>query len=135
MNTCIFCKIINKEIPSHKIQETPSSLSFLDINPHAQGHSVVIPKKHVKILAELNDKTTQELILDVKKTMQLLQNKLHPDGFNVGWNDGVAAGQVVGHLHIHILPRYTNDNGGSMHSIIKNPGKRSVEDIAKMFSK
>ncbi|MBI2572661.1 HIT domain-containing protein [Candidatus Woesearchaeota archaeon] len=133
MDTCIFCKIIKKEIPCHEIQETPFSLSFLDIHPHAQGHTVVIPKSHAKILFELDDKTTHELLTDVKKTMKLIQDKLHPDGFNVGWNDGPTAGQTVGHLHIHIMPRYTGDNGGSMHSIIKNAGKLSVEEIAKKF--
>ncbi len=132
---CIFCKIIKGEIPCHKIAESTTSLSFLDIHPHAKGHTVVIPKKHAKILAEVDEKTLQQLLTDVQKTMKLLSDKLHPDGFNVGWNDGPAAGQAVGHLHIHILPRYTGDGGSSMHAIIKNPGKMSVEDVAKLFKK
>jgi len=75
----------------------------------------------------------RSLMLAVKKTMGLLQKKLRPDGFNVGWNSGVAGGQVVPHLHIHILPRYSGDGGGSIHSIIKNPGEKAVEEVAKLF--
>ena len=65
--------------------------------------------------------------------MQKLKMKLKPDGFNVGWNDGEVAGQVVPHLHIHIFPRYKGDGGGSVHSIVNNPGRMSVQEVAKLF--
>jgi histidine triad (HIT) family protein len=65
--------------------------------------------------------------------MNRVQNVLHPDGFNVGWNHNSVAGQVVPHLHVHIFPRYQGDEGGSMHSIIKNPGTKTVEEVAALF--
>lgn len=131
--SCIFCKIINKEIPAHIVYEDNDTLAFLDVKPHVKGHTIVIPKKHGETVFDIDDNNFQELLLDVKKVMKLLQDKLHPDGFNVGWNHNSAGGQVVPHLHIHVMPRYNGDGGGSMHSIIKNPGDLSVEKVAKLF--
>lgn len=130
---CIFCKIGSGQIPAHKVYEDKYCFGFLDIHPHAKGHTVVIPKKHAITLFDLDDASAKELIAGVKKVMAILQKKLSPDGFNVGWNHGSEAGQVVPHLHIHIMPRYIGDEGGSMHSIIKNPGELSVEEVAKKF--
>ena len=131
MADCIFCKIIKGEIPCYKVYEDKETLAFLDIKPHAEGHSVVIPKKHAQTIFELGKEDTQALIVSVEKTMRKLEEKLNSDGFNVGWNHNSSAGQVVPHLHIHIFPRYNSDGGGSMHSIIKNPGNMSVEEVYK----
>ena len=130
---CIFCKIAKKEIPCNKIYESSSSLAFLDIKPHAKGHTVVIPKSHGETIFDINDKDARDLMIDVKKVMLLLQERINPDGFNVGWNHNKAGGQAVPHLHIHILPRYKNDGGGSMHSIVKNPGSLGVDEVVKIF--
>lgn len=132
-STCIFCKIGRGEIPCQKVYEDAATLAFLDIKPHAQGHTVVIPKVHAEMLFDLDAKTTEALFSSVKKTMQRIQEVLQPDGFNVGWNQNQAAGQVVPHLHVHIFPRYRGDGGGSMHSIISNPGTMSVEEAGKLF--
>ncbi len=131
MDDCIFCKIGSGQIPAHKVYEAQYCFGFLDIHPHAKGHTVVIPKKHAVTLFDLDDASAKELMVGVKKVMGILQKKLSPDGFNVGWNHGSEAGQVVPHLHIHIMPRYIGDGGGSMHSIIKNPGELSVEEVAQ----
>ncbi|HLD00278.1 MAG TPA: HIT family protein [Candidatus Nanoarchaeia archaeon] len=133
MKSCVFCKIIEGDIPAYKIQETSNSLAFLDIKPHSKGHTVVIPRKHAVTLFELTEDNYLKLMSDVKKVLQKIQNVLHPDGFNIGWNHNSAAGQVVGHLHVHIFPRYNGDGGGSMHSIVNNPGSLSVEEVAILF--
>lgn len=133
MLDCIFCKIIKKEIPCHVVYEDETVLAFLDVKPHTQGHTVVIPKKHAVRIFDLEDEAITNLFVKVKRVMEKLDVKLNPDGFNVGWNHNTAAGQIVPHLHIHIMPRYINDGGGSMHSIIKNPGNRSVEEVAKLL--
>ncbi len=135
METCIFCKIIREEIPCHKIYEDKDSLAFLDIKPHALGHTVVIPKNHVETVFELSEWEAQELMIDVITVMNRIKTVLAPDGFNVGWNHHPAGGQVVPHLHFHIFPRYEGDGGGSMHSIIKSPGEKSVTEIAALFQK
>jgi histidine triad (HIT) family protein len=128
---CIFCKIGNGEIESEKVFESDNTLAFLDNKPHAKGHTVVIPKKHALTVFELDN--LSKLMNDVKETMQKIQTVLNPDGFNVGWNHNSAGGQVVPHLHIHIFPRYNSDGGGSMHSIITNPGSLSVQEVGKLF--
>ena len=130
---CIFCKISKGEIPSHKLYEDEHSFAFLDIQPHAKGHTVVIPKKHAVTLFDLDDGSYKNLMLAVKRCMEKIQEKLNPDGFNTGWNHNSAGGQVVPHLHIHIMPRYNDDGGGSMHSVVKNPGEMSVEEVAELF--
>ena len=133
MGDCIFCKIVNKEIPNYIVYEDKTCLAFLDVHPHAQGHTVVIPKVHAKSYFDLPTEEILPLFLAIKETMTILKDKLGCAGFNVGWNDGEVAGQVVPHLHIHILPRYDGDGGGSMHSIIKNPGDVDVKKVAELF--
>ncbi len=134
MEQCIFCKIAAGEIPGHKVYEDKDTLAFLDIHPHAQGHTVVIPKKHGETVFDLEDATNKAVLMATTKAMEKIQKALSPDGFNVGWNHKPAGGQVVPHLHIHIIPRYNGDGGGSIHSIIKNPGKKSVEAVARMLT-
>jgi histidine triad (HIT) family protein len=133
MENCVFCKIINREIPCFKVYENNDVLGFLDVKPHTKGHTVVIPKRHGITLFDFSAKQNELLMDGVRMTMQRVQGVLQPDGFNVGWNHNTAAGQVVPHLHVHIMPRYNGDGGGSMHSIIKNPGSERVEDVAKRF--
>lgn len=133
MSETIFSKILRKEIPNYTVFENDYVLAFLDIHPHAKGHTVVIPKKEVEFLEELDQKEIGELFNGVNSTMQVLKKKLAPEGFNIGWNHGKAGGQVIKHVHIHIMPRYNNDGGGSQHSIINNPGDLPVEKIAELF--
>lgn len=133
MDTCLFCKILRKEIPNHTVYEDEFVLAFLDIFPCAKGHTVVIPKIHVEVFAEMNEDVTQKFFVGVKNAFSRIEKVLVPQGCNIGWNDGKAAGQAVPHLHVHILPRWENDGGGSMHSIIKNPGEMKIEEVAKLF--
>ncbi len=131
---CIFCNIIAGQIPCHKIHETQHTISFLDIYPHVKGHTVIIPKQHIVLLEEATEPILTHIMQDIQKTMNIINNTLHPGGFNIGWNNGKLAGQVVPHLHIHIFPRYEGDGGDSFHAIIKNPGPTPVAEIAKLFS-
>lgn len=133
MTNCIFCKIVSKEIPCHKVYENNNVLAFLDIKPHVKGHTVIIPKKHGVLAADFSEADYLEVMKAVRDIMGLLKEKLNSDGLNVGWNDGSAAGQVVQHLHLHVMPRWNGDGGGSQHSIINNPGKMGVEEVAKLF--
>ncbi len=132
MSDCIFCKIVKGEVPNYTVYEDESVLAFLDIFPHAKGHTVVIPRRHVETYFDLSEEELAKLSVGVKKAMEKIQSVLKPDGFNVGWNQKSAGGQVVPHLHIHIFPRYDGDGGGSVHSIVEK-WQGNVEEVAEIF--
>lgn len=133
MSDCLFCKIVAGQIPNYTVVETDQALAFLDIFPCVDGHAVVIPKIHAVTLLDLPTEMVGPLYEAVQMTMKRLQTVLGCDGFSVGWNHGEAGRQAVPHLHIHILPRWANDGGGSLHSIVKTPTKVTVADLAAKF--
>ena len=106
---CVFCKIVNGEIPSYKIYETDNVMAFLDISQNTKGHTLVIPKKHIESIFDLDEQTGRDLFEAVIKTTNILKNKLGFKDVNLLNNNGSLAGQVVNHYHIHIIPRYGND--------------------------
>ena len=130
---CIFCKIINKEVPSFTIFEDDNVVAFLDIFPVAKGHVVVIPKKHYANLWDMSTEAFQDIAAGLRFAAGRVQARLKPDGMNIGINNGEAAGQAVPHVHWHIIPRYTGDGGGNMHSIIKNPGNKTPSELFELF--
>ncbi len=107
---CVFCKIVSGQIPSTKIYEDENSLAFLDINPATNGHSLVISKKHYATLLDIPGAELEELILAVQKTGAATMKATKADGFNVLQNNGAVSGQVIHHLHFHIVPRFKNDS-------------------------
>lgn len=103
MNDCIFCKIVNGELPSHKIWEDDEHLAFLSIFPNTEGFSVIIPKKHYpSYVFDLEDKVIIELILAVKKVAKLLDNKLN----DVGRTGMIFEGFGVDHVHAKLFPMH-----------------------------
>ena len=128
MNNCIFCKIAAGEIPSFKVYEDDLVLAYLDINPFAKGHTLVIPKKHSEGLLDTDDETLAAVIRRVKKVAAHLKEKLGADGFNILQNNGEAAGQTVKHLHFHIVPRF----GGASAEIAFANGKGDFGELEKL---
>ena len=104
MADCIFCKIAAGKLPAEIVHETPDAIAFLDRYPAARGHVVVIPRTHAETLLALEDAAVAGLFRAVKDVMRKVQDALAPRGMNVGWNHGADAGQVVPHLHVHVLP-------------------------------
>ncbi len=131
---CIFCKIINHEIPNYTVYENEHVLAFLDVHPCSKGHTVVVPKKHAADISELSDTEWQLLMQGVREVAKKVDEVIKPAGMNIGINNKPAAGQAVPHLHWHIIPRYENDGGGSMHSIVQSREKIEVSEIAKLFA-
>lgn len=107
--SCIFCKIIAGEIPSYKVYEDENILAFLDINPVNPGHTLVVPKKHVFNIEETGEEILCQIIKTVKKVGWSLKKNLTAPGYNVQVNNESAAGQIVPHLHFHVVPRLEND--------------------------
>lgn len=107
---CIFCKIIEGELPSAKVYEDKRIVAFLDINPINKGHTLIIPKEHYNNLNEIPLDLLKELIVVIQKLSRPVMEVVGADGFNLGFNNGQAAGQIVDHVHFHIIPRFKNDN-------------------------
>jgi histidine triad (HIT) family protein len=129
---CLFCKIINGSIPCYKVYEDETALAFLDIHPCSVGHTVVIPKNHVGRAEEMSEDLWKNLAVALKKAAKRVADVVKADGLNIGLNDGPVAGQAVPHVHWHIIPRFDNDGGGSMHSIIRAQTP-AVSDTARLF--
>lgn len=128
---CLFCKVADKEIPAGVIYESDEALAFLDINPLTEGHTMIIPKHHAENIIDLPDGEVEGVFLAVKKVTEMLQTALKPEGFTMGINHGRISGQTVNHLHIHVIPRYPGDGGGSIHSVVQSPPKESLEETRR----
>lgn len=113
--SCIFCKIIKGEMPSFKLIETKFSYSFLDIQPTAEAHCLVIPKYHGERLHSIPDEYLADILPVVKRLTRVLnldvQQGLEGDGYNILQNNGSIAHQVVDHVHFHLIPKKTEDTG------------------------
>ncbi len=123
---CIFCKILNKEIPSYKIYEDENVYAFLDITQGTKGHTLIIPKEHLKNVYELNEKDASNIFKVVPKIANALKKAFDPIGINIVSNNELPL-QSVFHFHIHLIPRYEND--GMKLSTINNYGKVNNEEF------
>lgn len=106
---CIFCEIAKKKIPAKIILENDLAMSFLDIKPVNPGHSLVIPKKHYSTIEEISEEDLIAVILMLKKVAKKIKENLNYQGYNLQLNNDKIAGQEIGHLHFHIIPRLKND--------------------------
>ena len=102
---CIFCKIINGEIPSYKIYEDDEILAFLDINPVNPGHTLIIPKEHTLDVTTINNDVLIKILDKSRDIASLLIEKMGAQGFTLVQNNGVA--QEVKHFHLHVMPKYS----------------------------
>ena len=106
---CIFCKIVKGDIPCAKIFEDDCVLSFLDIAPANKGHALIITKNHYETLLDMPDECLNDLMVKAKKIARAMHSALANEGFNILMNNGKAAGQLVSHAHVHIMPRFKGD--------------------------
>lgn len=131
MPDCLFCKIANGTIPAEKVYEDNAVFAFLDIEPKAPGHTIVIPKAHAENILNLSQDAIGPFFTGVKKITGIVEKALRPDGFTLGINHGKAAGQAIDHLHFHIIPRWRDDGGRSLHAVVNNPVKEKLEVVAE----
>ena len=106
---CIFCKIIAGEIPAVTVLDEELVLAFMDINPSSPGHMLVTPKKHAENIFEISESDLAAVIRGVKRCATAVKEALKAEGVTVLQLNGKASGQVVPHLHVHIMPRWAND--------------------------
>jgi histidine triad (HIT) family protein len=118
--TTIFEKIVAGEIPCTKIYEDENTFAFLDINPNSIGHTLVITKKPYRNIFDLPNDAAENLIKTVKKVAAAVKKATNCDGINIVMNNEKAAGQIVFHVHIHIIPRKDGDRGLHKHTTYKD---------------
>lgn len=109
MDDCIFCKIISGEIPSHVVYEDDATFCIMDIQPLTRGHLLVMPKKHVERFGDMEERDVIPVMLTVHRMVGAMSSVFQPDGYNIFQNNGRAAGQIVDHLHVHLVPRRKGD--------------------------
>lgn len=124
-DNCIFCKIANGEIPSRTLYEDDAFRVILDQSPATKGHALILPKNHFKNLYEIDDDTAAKVLPLAKKMAAAMTEKLGSDGFNVVQNNNEVAGQTVFHFHVHLIPRYNDDN----QSLVMKPCGMTPEEI------
>jgi len=110
MSTCIFCSIVNGDVPSFRIFEDSDHLAFLDIFPASLGHALVIPKKHSSDIHEITGPEYGALASRAKLVADIIQEKLSTDGVTIMQMNKAAGWQSVFHTHFHVIPRFTVDN-------------------------
>jgi histidine triad (HIT) family protein len=125
---CIFCKIANGEIPSRTLYEDNEFRVIMDLNPATKGHALILPKEHFKNLYEISDETASKVLPLAKKMATLMTEKLGCEGFNLIQNNNEIAGQSVFHFHMHLIPRYTDDN----QNLVMKPNEVSAEELDKI---
>lgn len=106
---CIFCKIVNKEIPAAIIHETDDFLAFVNTQPVNFGHSLVIPKNHFNNIYDLPKEVLEKLGGELQKVSVGIKKAMKAEGINIDMNNDPAAGQVIFHAHFHIIPRFQGD--------------------------
>lgn len=109
MESCIFCKIINKELPASILYEDNKTITILDLHPVHSGHALIIPKEHHENVYGVPDDVLAHMSIVAKKMASAIKKSVGADGINIIMNNESAAGQIVMHAHIHIVPRYEND--------------------------
>ncbi|MFR8237405.1 MAG: HIT family protein [Dorea sp.] len=109
---CIFCKIANGEIPSTTVYEDDDFRVILDLSPASKGHALILPKEHYANLYELPDEAASKVLIVAKNVVAKMTKALGCDGYNLVQNNGEVAGQTVFHFHMHLIPRYKEDQVG-----------------------
>ena len=106
---CLFCRIISGDAPSHMIYEDQDVVSFLDILPANLGHALVLPRAHYESVSEVPGREMEKLARAIQKVAGAIKAAYNLEGLNLLLNEGKVAGQLIPHLHVHVIPRYAND--------------------------
>ncbi|NOT01558.1 MAG: HIT family protein [Phycisphaerales bacterium] len=109
---CIFCRIAAGSVPSRRVFETPHAVAFLDVAPLADGHTLLIPKRHYVTIDDMTTEHFGEVLHDLPRLAMAILRTTGAEGYNLLQNNGRVAGQVVEHVHFHIIPRFANDGLG-----------------------
>jgi histidine triad (HIT) family protein len=121
MDDCVFCSIVDGEIPSHTVYEDDEVMAFLDANPLARGHTLVVPKAHHERVADLPSDRSTAVFDAVHALTDRIEDAADAEATTIAVNDGPAAGQEVPHVHVHVVPRSETDGGRPIHALFEAP--------------
>jgi histidine triad (HIT) family protein len=133
--SCIFCRIVAGEIPAEVVAREPEVLAFLDVQPLADGHVLVVPRAHVACVEDLEPAAADALFRAVVRLAGPVREALGAAGTTIGVNNGDATGQTIPHVHVHIVPRWEKDGAGSIHTIFPRKTKRKLADVGAAIRK
>ncbi len=121
MEGCLFCMIVAGSVPAQKVYEDGATVAFLDIKPVNPGHTLVVPKAHSVGIADASDEALAAVMRTVKKIAPGILAAVGSQGYNLGVNQGAVAGQLVMHLHFHLMPRFPTDGHALWHGTVRSP--------------
>lgn len=130
---CIFCKIVKKEIPVKIILETEKTLAFMDAFPLTKGHSLVIPKTHYEKIQNISKEDNSDLFETVRKTISKVDTITNATLLAV--HNGKQSGQEIPHVHVHLIPRSSEDSAGPVHSMFSNSPNLTDKEIQDVYEK
>ncbi|SFF80553.1 histidine triad (HIT) family protein [Halopelagius inordinatus] len=125
----IFEKIVAGEIPARSVYETDAVFAFLDANPLAPGHTLVVPKEAYERVGEMPADVASDVFAAVHRLTPKVEDAVDADAVTVGVNDGKAAGQEVPHVHVHLVPRFEGDGGGPIHAVAGDRPDLTEEEL------
>lgn len=130
---CPFCEIINGNIPAKKVYEDDSSIAFLDINPRNPGHTLVVPKEHFATILDIPVDKAGELFKAVKRVAVAVQSGMKAQGISISQSNGAAAGQLVPHMHFHVIPRFLSEGPLALEGIlsVKKMPEQTLDKIVE----
>jgi len=132
-DTCTFCKLVKKEESINLIYEDEYVIAFLDINPISEGHTLVIPKKHIETIFDISDEEITILFKIVKRVAIAVKKGINAEGIVITQRNGIAAGQRVPHLHVHIIPRFREQMFRQIERI-HGLSEEELDNVAKKIS-
>jgi histidine triad (HIT) family protein len=128
---CIFCKIIDGEIPAVKVLDEELVIAFMDINPSSKGHMLVVPKRHAENIFEIPESDLAATVKAVKRCAKAVKEALNAEGITILQLNGKASDQVIPHFHIHIIPRWENDGLPISNWEMKPGDMEEINNIAR----
>ncbi|WP_229125168.1 HIT family protein [Halapricum desulfuricans] len=130
---CIFCGIVDGEIPGRTVYEDDAALAFLDANPLTMGHTLVVPKTHYERLEDIPAGEATDFYAALHEVVPAVEDAVDAPAATVAFNNGEAAGQEVPHVHAHVIPRSEGDGAGPIHALFESrpdPTDPELDDVA-----
>ncbi|MFT4889784.1 MAG: histidine triad (HIT) family protein [Halobacteriales archaeon] len=126
---CTFCRIVEGDLPSRTVYEDPEVEAFLDANPLAPGHTLIVPKAHYERLNDLPEEPALSLLGTMYRLLDPVERAVEADATTIAFNNGRAAGQEIPHVHGHLIPRFKGDGGGPVHGIVPSRPNLSAAEL------